>query len=132
MSSQEQLRRSYITLSLPASPAVGAGQSTFIATHPMRIISAQLGVSDTGTGAGATTVALNQNGMAIATTAALTIAQGAATKATKSALPGTTQSYPGGQRVNIGDVITVDVTAVPATTAPKAATVILSVTQLDV
>jgi hypothetical protein len=129
MSQQEQLRRSYITLHLPASPAVGAGQATLIATHPMRIIGAQLTLSDTGTGAGATTVAVNQNGTALATSAALSVAQGAATKATKVTFLGTTQNYPGGERVNIGDTITVDVTAVPATTAPKAAAVILSVVQ---
>ncbi len=132
MPDQQQLRRSYITLPLPGSPAVGASLATFIATHPMRVISAQLVVSDTGVGAGATTVLLKQNGSALATTAPLSVAQGAAVHATRSTLPGTTQSYPGGDRVNPGDTLTVDVTAVPATTSPKAAAVILSVVQLDI
>lgn len=129
---QDILRRSTITLPLPGSPAVAAGVATFIAPRPTRIVKAQLALSDSGAGAGATTVILKQNGTQLTTQAALTVAQGAAVNATITSVIGTVQNYPGGQRVNAGDVITVDVTAVPAGAAPKAAAVILSVVEMDV
>ncbi len=128
----EILRRSFITLPLPGSPAVAVGLATFIASRPLRIIDAQLALSDSGVGAGATTVAVNLNGTALTLSAPLTVAQGAAVAGTLAAVIGTTQAYPGGQRVNKGDVVTVDVTAVPATTAPKAAAVILTVVEQDI
>jgi hypothetical protein len=133
MADQQQLRKSYITIPLSLA-AVAAGVATFIATHAMRVISAQLTLSNVGTGAGATTVIAKLNGNAIATSAALTLTVAGGVKAVKATVPGTTtaQSYPGGLRVNAGDTITVDVTALPATTSPAIASVILSVTQLDI
>jgi ABC-type sulfate transport system permease component len=98
----------------------------------MRIVSAQIGLSDTGAGAGATAVQVNRNGVALVTTTALSVAQGAAAKAVKATVSGTPASYPGGQGVQPGDVITVDVLSVPAVTPPKVVTVVLSVTQTDV
>jgi hypothetical protein len=133
MDQQQQLRKSYISLPLSLA-AVAAGIATFIATHPMRILSAQLALSDVGTGAGATTVAVNVNGTAVALSAPLTLTVAGGVKAVKSNLPGaaTSQAYPGGLRVNANDVITVDITAIPGTTVPKVGHVVLSVTQLDI
>src|SRR6185437_1472152 len=128
----EQFRRSHVTLQLPPAPVVVAKAATFIATHPMRIRAAQLALSDPGGTGGATTVILKKNGVQFATDAALTVAQNAAVNATKANVVGDTAVYPGGERVSPGDVITVDVTAVPTGTAPKAASVIFSVVQVDV
>lgn len=133
MADQQQLRKSYISLPLSLA-AVAAGIATFIASHPMRILSAQLCVSNVGTGAGATTVAVNLNGSAVALSAPLTLTVAGGVKAVKSTVIGATsaQSYPGGIRVNANDTITVDVTALPGTTSPAVAHVLLSVTQLDI
>jgi hypothetical protein len=131
MSDQQQLRRSYLPLQLSLA-AVAAGVATFIATHPMRLISAQLNLSDVGTGTGGTTALVKLNGTAITTSAPLTLTVAGGVKAVKATIPGTTQSYPSGIRVNAGDTITVDVTALPGTTSPKIAAVTLSITQLDV
>jgi hypothetical protein len=133
MADQQQLRKSYISLPLSLA-AAAAGIATFIASHPMRILSAQLCLSDVGTGAGATTVAVNINGTAVALIAPLTLTVAGGVKAVKSDALGLVngQSYPGGIRVNKNDTVTVDVSAIPATTSPKIAHVVLSVTQLDI
>lgn len=133
MTDVQQLRKSYIPLPLSLA-AVAAGIATFIASHPMRILSAQLCLSGVGTGAGATTVAVKINGTAVALSAPLTLTVAGGVKAVKSTVIGTAtaQSYPGGIRVNAGDTITVDVTALPATTSPAVAQVLLGVTQLDI
>jgi hypothetical protein len=130
--SVQQLRKSYVTLQLPASPAVGVALATFIARNPMRILSAQITASDTGTGAGATTVIVKKNGVQIPTQTALSIAQGAATHATSGSFIGSPISYPGGEGFLPNDVLTVDLTAVPATTSPKSVSVILHIVQTDV
>lgn len=128
----EQLRRSYITLHLAPAVAVGVGLATLIATFPMRVVSAQVVASDSGVGAGATTVVVRKNGVAISTLAPLSIPQGAATLATSEGFIGAPNNYPGGEGAIKGDILTVDVTAVPATTSPKSVSVILSIVQTDV
>jgi hypothetical protein len=132
MMNEQQLRKSYLTLHLPAPVVAAVALATFIATHPMRVLSAQIAASDSGVGAGGTTAIVKLNGVALTTDAALTVAVGAAVNATKVNVIGTVSSYPGGQSVRPGDVITVDVTAVPGTTSPKSVSIILSLTQLDV
>jgi hypothetical protein len=130
---QEQLlRRSQITLPLPSVLAIGASLSTFIAPYPFRIIGAQLVASDSGVGAGATTVIVKRNGMQVPTQAPLSVAQGAATLSTMEPFIGTPSNYPGGQGISKGDKLTVDCTAIPATTPPKCVVLILSVVQTDV
>ena len=44
----------------------------------------------------------------------------------------TDSQFPGGMRLNAGDVVTVDVASVPATTVPKAAFVVLDIIEVDV
>jgi len=131
MDQQQQLRKSYLPLQLSLA-AVAAGVATFIAGHPFRILSAQLNLSDVGTGSGGTTAVVKINGTAVTTSAPLALTVAGAVKAVKVGVPGTTQSYPGGIRVNNGDTITVDITALPGTTSPKIAAVTLGITQLDV
>jgi protein involved in polysaccharide export with SLBB domain len=104
----------------------------FIATHRARISNAQLCLSDTGTGAGATTAVLKVNGVAVTSAGALSVAQGAASPRVNTLVVAGSNEYPGGALINPGDVVTVDITAVPATTVPKAACVILDLTQVDV
>jgi hypothetical protein len=125
---QERFRRNQITLPLPAALAVSVGQVTFTATRPMTISGAQLCLSDTGTGAGNTTVNIKQNGTLIGT---ISIAGAATGKSLATALA-TTSQFPSGIRFNVGDVLTLDLAALPATTNPKAGFVVLDVYELDV
>lgn len=130
---QDSFRRSTITLPLPGSPlAASVGQASYTAPRPQLIAGAQLCLSDTGTGAGATAAQINVNGVAITAAGDLSIAGAAGGKtASKSITLGSNQ-YPGGARINAGDTVTVDVASVPATTVPKAAFVVLDVVEVDV
>jgi hypothetical protein len=112
--------------------ALGNGQVSFTSQRGQLITSAQLCLSDTGIGAGATTVNVKVNGNAINPAGSLSIAQGAASKSVTAEITGNPNPYPGGERINPGDTITVDVTAVPATTAPKAGFVVLDIIEVDV
>jgi hypothetical protein len=89
-------------------------------------------LTQTTLGGGPTTVLINQNGTALITDSPLSVQQYATVNATKVKMLGTIQSYPGGQRINVGDILTVDLTSVPVTTSPKAATVILTVVEMDI
>ena len=159
---QDSFRRSTITLPLPApgtftpgtlpvytpgtpptyvpgtlptqSPglAAGVGQVTYTSPRPQRIVGAQLCLSDTGTGAGATAVNININGVAVNGAGSLSIAGAAAGKSVGTAITAGVNNYPGGARLNKGDVVTVDVASVPATTVPKAGFVVLDIVEVDV
>jgi hypothetical protein len=124
-------RKNFLTMVLFGPLAVANGVATFIATHRCRIASAQLGLTDTGTGAGATTVRININGNAITGAADLSLAGAGANKAVSSNIVLGSNQFPGGALIQPGDVVTVDVTAVPATTVPKGGTVTLDLTQVD-
>lgn len=129
---QDSFRRSSITLPLPAALAASVGQATYVSPRPQLIVGAELCLSDTGTGAGATNVNINVNGAAINVASSLSIAGGAAGKSVSTLISGGTQRFPGGAAVNTGDTVTVDLTAVPATTVPKAAFVVLDMIEFDV
>jgi len=120
-----------LTLLLPAL-AVANGVATYVAQHRARIHRAQLCLSDTGTGAGSTKVRVKVNGNDVTGAADLSVAQGAATPAVDMAVNAGTNLFPGGALINPGDVVTVDVMAVPATTVPKCAFVVLDLVQVDV
>lgn len=128
---QDSFRKSSITLPLPGPLAVGNAQVTFTSYRNLRLTRLQLCLSGSGTGAGATNVNVNQNGTAINAANALSIAGAAGTPNVATQL-NTGNSYPGGDRINKGDVITVDITSVPATTQPKGGFVVLDVIELDV
>lgn len=127
---QDSFRRSTITIPLPGPLAAANGVATYTAPRMMRIASAQLCLSDTGTGAGSTNVNVNVNGNAINAANALSIAGAAGGKSVSTTIIDDSQ-YPGGFRLNKGDTVTVDVTAVPATTQPKAGFVVLDVVEVD-
>lgn len=127
---QDSFRKSYLTLPLQPTVAVATAVITYIVQRPMKVIGMQLCLSDTGTGTGATTVNVNVNGTAINAGGSLSIAVGAASNAVNTT-PNVSTGYPGGYGVAKGDVITVDVTAVPGTTVPKNANVILDLLQTD-
>ena len=129
---QDSFRRSTITLPLPGPLAASAGQATYVAPRNMRIASAQLCLSDTGSGAGSTNANVNVNGSAVNAANSLSIAGGAGGKSVSASITGGSQGFPGGAGVNAGDTITVDITAVPATTQPKAGFVVLDVVEVDV
>jgi len=109
--------------------AAGVGQATWNVERPVSVSGAQLCLSDTGTGAGNTTVNIKQNGTLIAT---ISIAGAAGSKSAKTPISSPQSQFPSGVRLNVGDVITIDVAAVPATTSPKAGAVVLDVYELDV
>ncbi|HEX4039071.1 MAG TPA: hypothetical protein VHX37_13505 [Acidobacteriaceae bacterium] len=127
---QDSFRRSTITIPLPAPPAAANGVATYVAPRMMRIASAQLCLSDTGTGAGATNVNLKVNGNAINAANSLSIAGAASGKSLSTEIIDDS-NFPGGFRLNSGDTVTVDVTSVPATTVPKAAFIVLDMVQVD-
>lgn len=127
---QDSFRRNFLTLPLPAALAVSVGQVTYTAPRPFTISWLQLCLSDTGTGAGNTTVNLKQNGTTIGT---VSIAGASGSKSAGVALISSAGSqFPPGVRINKGDVLTIDLAALPATTSPKAAIVALDIYELDV
>lgn len=127
---QDSFRRSSLTLTLPGPLAVAIGQATYVVPRPAVIAAAQLCLSDSGVGAGSTNVNVNVNGAAINAANSLAVVGAAGNKSVSA--PATGQTFPGGTRVNAGDTITVDVTAVPATTAPKAGFIVLDLIEADV
>lgn len=129
---QERFRRSTITLPLPAPIAASDGQATYVSPRSQRIVRAQLCLSDTGTGAGSTNANININGNAVNAANSLSIAGAAAAKSVSADITGGSQGFPGGARLNDGDTVTVDVTAVPATTQPKGGFVVLDVVEIDI
>ncbi|MHB1673778.1 MAG: hypothetical protein ACYCSP_05955 [Acidobacteriaceae bacterium] len=128
---QDSFRRNTITLPLGAPLVAAVGVVTYTSPRPQLIAGAQLCLSDTGTGTGATDVNLNVNGVLINAANSLSIA-GAAVGNSVSTASLTDSQFPGGTRINMGDVVTVDVASVPATTAPKAAFVVLDIVEVDI
>lgn len=128
---QDSLRKSYLPLTLFGALAVAASVATYKVTRTGVLIGAQLALTDSGTGAGNTSVVVKKNGTAITPT--LSVAGAAASpNATTTAMVNSGASpYPAGTLVQAGDVITVDITALPATTSPKAGTVYLDYVQID-
>ena len=128
---QDSFRRSTLTLPTPATVAAANGVASYTAPRKMRIAGAQLCLSDSGTGAGATKAVINVNGVPIIAANDLSIAGAAGNKTVGVGVSLGSNQYPGGALVNKGDLITVDITAVPGTTVPKCATVVLDMLELD-
>ena len=128
---QESFRRSHLSMPLFGALAVATAVATYQVQKPYVLTGAQLALADTGTGAGNTSAVVKVNGVAV--TPVLSIAGAAAGKtAYADANASTPGVYPAGISLKPGDVVTVDITAVPATTAPKGGSLILNLTQLDV
>jgi len=120
-----------VTIPLFGALAVAAGVATWLAQLRLRIVDAELSLKDTGTGAGSTTVDVKLNGTTILAAGALSIAGAAATKAIR-ATPVGGVGEPSGVEVAPNDSITVDVSAIPATTAPAGGFVTLTCVAKDV
>jgi hypothetical protein len=135
---QLNAQASFVAADLVAVQGTGGNTNKITITGPVGAAGASTldltgtALTETTLGGGPTTVIVNQNGTTLATDVPLSVAQYATVNATKVKVLGTIQSYPGGERVNIGDVITVDMTSVPVTTSPKAAAVILTVVEMDI
>jgi len=80
----------------------------------------------------ATAVTVKVNGTAVSDAGALSIQVGAASNSAGTDITRGSNQYPGGARLNKGDVVTIDVTSVPATTVPKAGFVVLDIVEVDV
>jgi len=129
---QDSFRRSTLTLPLPAPLAVGVGQVTYTSPRSQRIVSAQLCESDNGTGNQGLAVNINVNGVQIAFLEIPGATVNNSYLDTMSADVTVNSNFPGGFRIDEGDVVTVDVALVPATTVPKAAFVALDMLQIDI
>jgi hypothetical protein len=129
---QDSFRRSTITLPTPSVVAAANGVASYTAPRPMRIAGAQLCLSDSGTGAGATKAVIKVNGVAVTAANDLSIAGAAANKTVSSSVTLGSNQFPGGARLNKGDLVTVDITAVPGTTVPALAFVVLDIVEVDI
>ena len=128
---QDSFRRSHLTLPLFGPLAVAATVATFLVDRHQRLAAVQLTLTDSGVGAGQTSIAVKINGNDV-TPAGLAVAGAAPVPAIGGKVIGGVQGFPNGAALEPGDVITIDVTAVPATTAPKGGAVVLDLVQLDV
>jgi hypothetical protein len=71
------------------------------------------------------------NGVPINAAGSLSIAGAAAGKSIGTPITAGSNQFPGGARINKGDVVTIDVASVPSTTVPKAGFVVLDIVQVD-
>lgn len=94
--------------------AAAAAVATFVAVFRFRLTAVVLALGNTGGTSGNTDVDVNRNGASIMPAQALRIAQGAATKYVKAPPAGAT-GEPSGLVIEPGDVITIDIDAVPGT-----------------
>lgn len=129
---QDSFRRSTLTLPLPPTLAAANGVATYVSPRPQRVAGAQLCLSDTGTGSGATTVNVKVNGTAINAANSLSIAGAASGKSISTVITAGSNNYPGGARLNAGDTVTLDIAAVPGTTVPKLGFVVLDIVEVDI
>ena len=72
------------------------------------------------------------NGAAINAANSLSIAGAAGGKSVTASIAGEVGAVPPGARLNAGDVVTVDITSVPATTQPKGGFIVLDIIELDI
>lgn len=110
------VRRIVIDLSKSGNLAVANDVAAWEAQFHMRILEAEIYLGNTGGTSGQTTVDVKLNGVSIFS-AAPSIAQGAATKRVRTAALTPTFGEPNGVRIQPGDYIRVDVTAIPGTTS---------------
>lgn len=108
-------RTFHIAMFIAGALAVVNGRARHVVRRKMRILDTQFDLGVAPTGAGNTTVAIKKNGALIGGATDLSIA---ATGQSDTAKPSVGVSgEPSGVFCDVGDVITVDVTAICATTA---------------
>ena len=129
------IRKSEICASRGGTLAAVAGVWSYLvpAGRFFRIQNVAMSLETTGSTSGATTVDVKKNGTSILS-AVMSIAQGASTKyvAAASVVPGAAGAgEPGGVDVQPGDVLTVDITAIPGT-ASTGLSVVMQTVQKDI
>lgn len=113
--------------------AAGAGRAKYTVQTRCRLLEAELSLGTTGTGAGNTDVDVNKGGATVLTAPGLRVASAAAAPATVRANPSVgVVGEPSGVPLEPGDAITVDIDAVPATTASARGAVTLLFAAVDV
>jgi hypothetical protein len=110
--------------------AVAASVATYKVGKSAVLTGAELSLADSGVGAGSTSVVVKVNGVAV--TPAISVAGAAAGVTTYAKTSNEAPAvYPAGIGLKPGDVITIDITAIPGTTPPKGGVVYLDLTQRD-
>ena|SRR6185437_4850808 len=110
------VRRFLLDLSKSGNLAVANDVAAWEAQFHLRIVEAEVYLGNTGGTSGNTTVDVKLNGTSIFSSAP-SIAQGAATKRVRSTALTPTFGEPNGVRIQPGDYVRVDVTAIPGTTS---------------
>jgi hypothetical protein len=112
--------------------AVAAEVAGWEANFRGRLLEAELFLKGTGTGAGNTDVDVNKAGVTILAAPGLRIASAASTKRVRAKPTVGVSGHPNGVPFNVGDYFSVDVDAIPATTASADGTVYLHIAAVDV
>ena len=105
--------------------AAKTAADALVVTDQAAVVAAQAAITST-------VAVVNVNGTSITNTGALSIKAAAAGKSVSTTITKGSNQYPGGARLNAGDVVTVDLASVPATTVPKAGFVLLDIVEVDV
>lgn len=116
---------------IPGVLVVGASQAIYKAMQRIRILNTQFALGVAPTGAGATTVVIKKNGVAIGQAADLSLAAAATDISAKPSVGLVGGADLVGVQLEVGDSITIDVTAICGTTAGTNATISLLVTPID-
>ncbi len=130
---RQYARRITVTLNIgDGNLAVGAGKATWPVRFPCRLLECSLSLDGTGTGAGNTDVDVNKDGSTVLTAPGLRIASASGTKHVSAKPSVGVAGHPNGVPLKVGNTVTVDVDAVPATTPSTRGQVILTVAPTDV
>jgi len=105
-----------ISLVRPGALAAATDVAGYRAQRNFRVIGVSMFLRTTGATSGSTTVDVNKAGASILS-AAMSVAQGAAQKWQEGALGSAARGYPRGVDVLKGELITVDIDAIPGTTS---------------
>ncbi len=130
---RQRARRTVVNLNIgDGALSVGAGKATYSVRFPCRLVEVSLSVEGTGTGVGNTDVDVNKNAATVLAAPGLRIASAAATKFVDAKPTIGVAGYPAGVPLKRGDTVTIDVDAIPATTASTRGQVALTLAVTDV
>lgn len=129
----QPIRTTKVPLFIAGALAVIAGRATFSPMRKLLVLNTEFALGVVETGAGNTTVAIKKNGNLIGGATDLSIPEESGTKFVKAKPSvGIVGGEPSGVMIDVGDTITVDVTAVPATTPGTDAAIYLHCAEIDV
>jgi hypothetical protein len=128
----QPLRKFNIHLFIGGLLAVVNGRATFKAMQRCRIVNTEFSLGIAPTGAGNTAVTVKKNGNAIGAATDLQLAAAATSvRSVPTVTAQLTQGEPTGVQLEPGDTVTVDVTAICATTAGTDGTITLECAMVD-